>query len=301
MNKNIVMNDIKRIGERYKHKVTGQEYEIIEYLGNKKVKVRFDDGYENWYMYHHIIAGKINNPNYTSYDKYIEKLIGTSYYHEISNQFFTIIDYTNKNYVTIQFDDELIKRVQLFDINNNKVTHPEFTYINSLNKKKFYPLWNAIKHRTITNKIKHNYLDVKICDEWLEFENFNNWCENNYIEGFQIDKDLLTLNNNKIYSPETCCFLPPILNAQFIKRPKNLTNSLGITEVNNSFKVTFLNKYIGYFPTKLEATNIYLELKLNYIKDLSLEYKDKLNTNIFNKLQSLTIQDLNKYYNEHKY
>lgn len=46
---------------------------------------------------------------------------------------------------------------------------------------------------------------VRICDDWHIFANFEKWYDENYIDGYEIDKD--KLGNGLLYSPETCCFL----------------------------------------------------------------------------------------------
>jgi hypothetical protein len=54
------------------------------------------------------------------------------------------------------------------------------------------------------------YKDAEICDDWLVFSNFLGWYTSNYIEGWQLDKDLL--GDEKLYSAENCCFIPPEVN-----------------------------------------------------------------------------------------
>lgn len=56
---------------------------------------------------------------------------------------------------------------------------------------------------------------AKVCDEWKNYINFKEWYFEN-IYGtkqfkMQLDKDLFS-KGQKIYSPETCCFLPQSLN-----------------------------------------------------------------------------------------
>ena len=61
-------------------------------------------------------------------------------------------------------------------------------------------------------KEKHpTYKDVTCCEEWLTFSNFKSWMEQQDWEGKDLDKDLLVYQN-KIYSPETCCFLSHKIN-----------------------------------------------------------------------------------------
>lgn len=62
--------------------------------------------------------------------------------------------------------------------------------------------------------------DVTVCEEWHNFQNFAEWAtqQKGYgIKGFEIDKDLLILNNSN-YSPETCCYIPREINTRLPKR-----------------------------------------------------------------------------------
>ena len=74
-----------------------------------------------------------------------------------------------------------------------------------------YSRWKDMLRRCYCNKTKNTqsaYSNVTVCDEWHDFQNFADWFYSNYIDGFDLDKDLLS-GNVKIYSPETCCFLSP--------------------------------------------------------------------------------------------
>lgn len=79
-----------------------------------------------------------------------------------------------------------------------------------------YNKWCHILDRTHGGK--HNkpcYKDVLLDEEWFNFQNFAEWNEANYyeIEGeeMHLDKDLLS-EGVKIYSPNTCVYLPKRLN-----------------------------------------------------------------------------------------
>ena len=52
-----------------------------------------------------------------------------------------------------------------------------------------------------------------VCDEWHDYSNFKKWYLKNkpLDDAFELDKDLLS-KERKIYSPETCCFLPTSIN-----------------------------------------------------------------------------------------
>lgn len=61
---------------------------------------------------------------------------------------------------------------------------------------------------------KHAYSGCSVCNEWLQFTNFKTWYDEHYREGLHLDKDIL-VEGNKVYSPDTCCFVPQYLNSLF--------------------------------------------------------------------------------------
>lgn len=70
-----------------------------------------------------------------------------------------------------------------------------------------------------------SYSKCKVCDDWLIFTNFASWYKEHYVEGWQLDKDILA-KGEKIYSPETCCFVPLEINSIFTSRVKDETKKL---------------------------------------------------------------------------
>ena len=44
-----------------------------------------------------------------------------------------------------------------------------------------------------------NYKDCSVCDEWHRYSVFKEWFDENYIEGWCLDKDIL-IKGNKVYS-----------------------------------------------------------------------------------------------------
>lgn len=101
-----------------------------------------------------------------------------------------------------------------------------------------YEVWQNMLKRC-TNECYQTdfptYKGVKVCDEWKLFSNFYNWFNANYKwdlveQGIKIvlDKDIL-VKDNKIYSPETCIFIPEKVNLYI--RNKTSRNTSGYTGV----------------------------------------------------------------------
>lgn len=80
---------------------------------------------------------------------------------------------------------------------------------------KAYKCWVGIFERSYSerwHKRKPSYMGCKVHEDWHIFDSFKVWFLNNYVDGWHIDKDLLC-KENKIYSADTCIFLPAELNS----------------------------------------------------------------------------------------
>jgi hypothetical protein len=79
----------------------------------------------------------------------------------------------------------------------------------------FFLTWKNMLKRAYS-KAEHSrrpsYVGTEVCDEWLRFSTFKDWMENQDWHGKHLDKDLL-VPGNKLYSPETCCFVSRELNS----------------------------------------------------------------------------------------
>lgn len=73
---------------------------------------------------------------------------------------------------------------------------------------------------------------VSVCSEWKDQDVFCGWYIKNKIDGWDLEKDILQIGvptRDKIYSPNTCCFVPRYLNQWFAKTslPQIRQNSVG--------------------------------------------------------------------------
>lgn len=90
--------------------------------------------------------------------------------------------------------------------------------------KKALDRWHSMIKRCYNpNDKSYKYYGAKgvyVCDEWLLFSNYLKWFLDNYVEGFQIDKDL---SNSNCYSPNTCIFISQEDNAKEMHNRNNLS------------------------------------------------------------------------------
>jgi hypothetical protein len=83
-----------------------------------------------------------------------------------------------------------------------------------LEKLPSYATWTNMLARCYspTVQARHpTYIGVTVCPEWLHFSNFKTWFDDNYMHGYEMDKDIL-VPGNRVYGPTTCCYLPGWMN-----------------------------------------------------------------------------------------
>lgn len=136
-----------------------------------------------------------------------------------------------------------------------------------------FATWVSMIYRLTPQWIKMHptYYGCMICDEWLYFSNFKTWMENQDWQGKDLDKDLLS-KSGKLYSPETCAFIPQALNKFFTEGKRSEKNKhlpIGAYPIRGArYMSKVLNvfsgkvEYLGYFNTPEEAHGAWLKKKL---------------------------------------
>jgi hypothetical protein len=110
----------------------------------------------------------------------------------------------------------------------------------------------------------------------------------------QLDKDIL-IKNNKIYSPNTCVFVPSCINILFAKSRRD-DKILGVQKANSGRYVSLHgdghggNVYLGTFDTETEAFNAYKIAKESYIKEVANEYKNKIPQKLYDAMINYEVE-----------
>lgn len=248
-----------------------------------------------------------------------EKLIGTKY---MTNQGYevTIIDYQNNRNVTIEFENGYKCVHELVVIKRGNVNNPYHRsvygvgYIGEGNapisegkkRTKVYTCWISMLKRCYEERFQQKsptYKGCTVTEEWHCFQTFAKWYEENYYqvdnEEMALDKDIL-VKGNKVYGPETCVFVPPIINGTFTKRKNKKSNlPLGITaksDKSGKFVARCVNyktgkrEYVGEFKSLEEAFKAYKECKEKYIKELADDYRDKIPEKLYNAMYNYKVE-----------
>lgn len=231
----------------------------------------------------------------------------------------TIISYKDRHNITVEFEDGCIIEAQYKQFKEGR--------LKSKNEKRFYNIgyigmgkystkinnkftpqyshWNGIMTRCYNGNLheKHKtYENCTVCEEWHNFQNFAKWYDENYyeIEGQKthLDKDIL-IKGNKIYSPETCVFVPQEINLLFVKGD-NIRGDFPIGVTYHKRDLVFEAKcgssnengraYLGRFDTSIEAFKAYKSYKERIIKEIADKYKNSIPLKLYNALYKYEVE-----------
>jgi hypothetical protein len=252
---------INRIGE-IGYNSYGSKMEIIEYVNNRNIVVRFDNGYETKSRYDTFLKGEIKSP-------YCKTVYGVGYRGEGICK--TIGDKYGRKIKPYQQWLDMLRRC--YDV-KLQIKFPTYKYCTVCDE------WHNFQ----------NYYKWYI-ENYYEIEN----------ERMEIDKDIL-VKGNKLYSPETCCIIPHKINTLFVKndakrgnlpigvnydKQYNKYESICNTENNNNGSFIYLGRYdssddafyLGYKPFKEQ-----------YIKDIANQYKEKIPNKVYNAMINWKIE-----------
>lgn len=132
----------------------------------------------------------------------------------------------------------------------------------------FYSVWHSMIRRCYSKyhqKIGKSYIGCSVCDEWKYLSNFKKWFDQNYVEGCHLDKDIL-VQDNKIYSPQTCCFVPQYVNSLLTDhRAARGKYKTGVVKCGKKYTSRVscdgIGNYLGVFDTEQEAYDAYVDAK----------------------------------------
>ena len=242
-------------------------------------------------------------------------------YKSTSSGDFKVLKYNGSTDVEIQFLKTGYETVvELGSIRNGNVKDPYvpsvysvgvtgtkyLTKINGVNTKE-YILWTHMLQRCYSDtnvcdtskKRNPTYIGCEVSENFKYYEYFYEWCHKQTgfgNKGFQLDKDLL-IKGNKVYSEDSCVFLPQeinnILTKREVLRGKHL---IGVSWCNTKKAfVAQVNKnkgspeWLGSFNTELEAFNAYKTAKETFIKEQANKWKGKIDERAYEALMNYTV------------
>ena len=229
---------------------------------------------------------------------------------------FKILKYNDSRNVEIQFLNTGFEMVAILgDIRNGNVKDhylPSVYGVGILGTKypstvngvltKGYTLWcNMLKrcYSDTCQKKQPTYEGCRVSENFKSYEYFYDWRNEQIgfgVDGWQLDKDLL-VKGSKIYSEDSCVFIPSEINKVLTKRTAlrgkyligvswNNTNKAFVARVN---KNKGKSEHLGFFNTEIEAFKAYKQAKEIYIKELANKFKSQIDERAYEALMNYTV------------
>lgn len=132
-------------------------------------------------------------------------------------------------------------------------------------------VWYQMISRCYKDGGNRAYKDVTVCDEWHNYMAFRAWylqnCDLDNPNRFELDKDLFS-GDSKIYSPQTCCFIPQEINSTLKGLKKYDKCNISETSAKTIYHLSLLlDKYNDYL-----AENVREKLS-SIVSEYSAQYK----------------------------
>ena len=230
---------------------------------------------------------------------------------------FKIVKYNDKTNVQIQFlKTGYETSARLHNIRKGEVKDPYLesvfgvgvlgakypTRVNGVRTKQ-YGLWvNMLKRcYSDTYKKKHpTYQGCEVSNNFKFYEYFYEWCNKQVgfrNSGWQLDKDLL-IKGNKVYSENTCVFIPTEINTVLIKSDKIRGKHLIGVYYHKRDKAFMAqvsknkggSEYLGSFNTELEAFKAYKTAKESFIKEQANKWKGEIDERAYDALMNYEVE-----------
>lgn len=170
--------------------------------------------------------------------------------------------------------------------------------------------WRHVLERALPNvRDIPRYEDAEVCEEWYNFQAFGEWAMSQYRHEakeangrlWAIDKDIL-IPNNKLYSPDTCVFVPNEINTFFTNKDIGNTGYKGVNEIRGkraTYKTGYIarcaingeRKYLGFYNTPEEAYKVYVKAKEISARELAKKWEGEVDPRVIEALNSYRVEN----------
>lgn len=150
---------------------------------------------------------------------------------------------------------------------------------------KSYFSWIGMLERCYSDKKQNGnptYIGCSVDPIWHNFQNFAKWFDDNYIDGYHLDKDILH-QGNKIYSPKNCLFVSQRVNNLLLESNASRGDCLigvsfdkGRNKYHAQCKNNGKKASIGRFTSESLAHQAYKKYKYAVIKEVASKQSEPL-------------------------
>lgn len=234
-----------------------------------------------------------------------------------------IVEYRNKRDIDVYFSeyDWTFKNAHYNNFKKGQIRCPyeksvygigylgEGDYKSKENGKntKIYDAWHDMLKRCYSEKYHKKYPTYITCEAsegWHNFQNFAEWYEENYYEvdgeRMELDKDIL-IKHNKIYSADTCIFVPQTINKLFVKCDRSRGESVIGTSPHQGKYIAYCNminpktgkskrSYLGVYETQEKGFEVYKYYKERNIKEVANYYKELIPEKLYDGMYNYEVE-----------
>lgn len=220
----------------------------------------------------------------------------------------TVIDYIRGHEVVVKHNDQYghIATVQAGSLRKGKIKNPYHPnvfgigfigvgeHVSGVNGKNtpVYTAWKTMISRCYDPKYHARcptYIGCSVHSDWHNFQVFAEWYKQQpRAEGWHLDKDLIT-EGNKIYSADTCVFVPPLINTLLSDSrgsrgdlPQGVSRSKG--KYRARLNVGGEHHELGEYTTPEKAFEIYKFAKEANVKHVADKYKNLIDPRVYSSL-----------------
>ena len=230
---------------------------------------------------------------------------------------FKVLKYNDSRNVVIQFlKTGFEATVELVQVKRGNVKDPHSPsvcgvgvvgakYLSTINgvQTKEYELWKNMLERCYSDAYKKKnptYEGCEVSENFKSYEYFYEWCHSQIGFGnkdWHLDKDLLT-KGNKVYSEDSCIFIPQEINSLLINNTASRGEHLiGVNwcKTHKAFKAQVSknkgrSENLGFFNTEIEAFKAYKTAKESFVKEQANKWKGKIDPRAYNALMNYQVE-----------
>lgn len=142
----------------------------------------------------------------------------------------------------------------------------------------------------VVQRKQPTYIGCSVHPDFIKFQDFATWCQTQIgfrNDGWDLEKDIL-VQGNKVYGPDTCCFVPHCINGVLT----HIQSNQGVYPSGVSFDITRnlyqakikidgRTKSLGRFNTPEDAETAYKNAKYEQIRRLANLWKPKIGHKVY--------------------